>query len=128
MSENLNRDFSKYEAMSTEELEEILRLDAEAPEGAQSDTELVLYILEVLASRRNTNNITGNTAQEAWESFQQNYMPEEPQKPVGTKKPDRPRWDPSWLFAVLKESSLDFPRKTRRKTACNCHPSSKSQF
>ena len=87
MSENLNRDFSKYEAMSTEELEEILRLDAEAPEGAQSDTELVLYILEVLASRRNTNNIAGNTAQEAWESFQQNYMPEEPQKPVGTKKP-----------------------------------------
>lgn len=87
MSENLNRDFSKYETMSTEELEEILRLDAEAPEGAQSDTELVLYILEVLASRRNTNNITGNTAQEAWESFQQNYMPEEPQKPVGTKKP-----------------------------------------
>lgn len=80
MSENLNRDFSKYEAMSTEELEEILRLDAEAPEGAQSDTELVLYILEVLASRRNTNNIAGNTAQEAWESFQQNYMPEEPQK------------------------------------------------
>ena len=87
MSENLNRDFSKYEAMSTEELEEILRLDAEAPEGAQSDTELVLYILEVLASRRNTNNITGNTAQEAWESFQQNYMPEEPQKSVETKKP-----------------------------------------
>lgn len=87
MSENLDRDFSKYEAMSTEELEEILRLDAEAPEGAQSDTELVLYILEVLASRRNTNNITGNTAQEAWESFQQNYMPEEPQKPVETKKP-----------------------------------------
>ena len=89
MSENLNRDFSKYEAMSTEELEEILRLDAEAPEGAQSDTELVLYILEVLASRRKTTNITGNTAQEAWESFQQNYMPEEPQKPVGTKKPVR---------------------------------------
>lgn len=87
MSENLNRDFSKYEAMSTEELEEILRLDAEAPEGAQSDTELVLYILEVLASRRNTNNITGNIAQEAWESFQQNYMPEEPQKPAETKKP-----------------------------------------
>ena len=87
MSENLNRDFSKYEAMSTEELEEILRLDAEVPEGAQSDTELILYILEVLASRGNNTNITGNTAQKAWESFQQNYMPEEPQKPVGTKKP-----------------------------------------
>ena len=80
MSEKLNRDFSQYETMKTEELEEILRLDAEAPEGAQSDTDLVLYILEVLTSRRNNTNITRNTAQKAWESFQQNYMPEEPQK------------------------------------------------
>lgn len=87
MSENLNRDFSRYDAMETAELEEILRLDAEAPEGAESDTELILYILEVLASRRNAKNITGNTAQEAWESFQQNYMPEEPQKSVNAKKP-----------------------------------------
>ena len=87
MSEKLSRDFSRYEAMKTEELEEILRLDAEAPEGAQSDTELILYILEVLASRRNAKNITGNTAQEAWESFEQNYMPEEPQKSMDTKKP-----------------------------------------
>lgn len=87
MSDNLNRDFSKYETMETEELEEILRLDAEGPEGAQSDTELLLFILEVLASRRNTNHITGNTAQKAWESFEQNYMPEEPQKSVNTKNP-----------------------------------------
>ena len=86
MSENQNRDFSKYETMSTEELEEILQLDAEAPEGAQTDPELLLFILEVLASRRNTKDITGNTAQKAWESFQQNYMPQEPQKSVETKK------------------------------------------
>lgn len=78
MSENLNRgirDFSKYDSMETEELEQILRLDAEAPEGTESDTELLLYVMEVLASRRNNTNITGNTAQKAWESFQQNYMP-----------------------------------------------------
>ena len=88
MSENLNRDFSQYEAMTTEELEEILRLDAEAPEGAQSDTELILFILEVLASRRNnTNNITGNKAQKAWESFQENYMPGETETRVERKKP-----------------------------------------
>ena len=88
MSENLNRDFSQYEAMTTEELEEILRLDAEAPEGAQSDTERILFILEVLASRRNnTNNITGNKAQKAWESFQENYMPEETEIRVERKKP-----------------------------------------
>lgn len=78
MSENLNRgirDFSKYDSMETEELEQILRLDAEAPEGIESDTELLLYVMEVLAGRRNNTNITGNTAQQAWESFQQNYMP-----------------------------------------------------
>lgn len=86
MSENLNRDFSQYETMSTEELEEILRLDAEAPAGAQTDTELILFILEVLASRRNKENIAGNTAQKAWESFQQHYMPEEPEKPLKTNK------------------------------------------
>lgn len=86
MSENLNRDFSKYEAMETKELEEILRLDAEAPEGTQTDTELLLYILEVLASRNNTENITENKAQKAWESFERNYMPEECQNPVARKK------------------------------------------
>lgn len=86
MSENLNRDFSKYEAMETEELEEILRLDAEAPEGVESDTELLLFILEVLASRNNTESITGNKAQKAWESFEQNYMPEESRNPVVIKK------------------------------------------
>lgn len=86
MSENLNRDFSKYEAMETEELEEILRLDVEAPEGTESDTELLLFILEVLASRNHTKNITGNNAQKAWESFEQNYMPVESQKPAKAKK------------------------------------------
>ena len=87
MSENLNRDFSIYETMSTEELEKLLRLDAEAPAGAEEDTELVLFILEVLARRKKAENITGNNAQKAWESFQENYMPEEAKKPaVWTRK------------------------------------------
>ena len=86
MSDNLNRDFSKYEAMETEELEEILRLDAETPECVETDTELVLFILEVLAKRKNTTNLTGNTAQKAWESFEQNYMPEESWKSATVHK------------------------------------------
>lgn len=77
MSENLNRDFSKYDTMETGELEKILRLDAESPEGGESDTELLLYVMEVLASRRDNTNFTGNTAQKAWESFQKNYIPDE---------------------------------------------------
>ena len=86
MSDNLNRDFSKYETMETEELEEILRLDAETPECVETDTELVLFILEVLAKRKNTTNLTGNTAQKAWESFEQNYMPEKSRKSATTNR------------------------------------------
>ena len=75
MSENRNRDYSKYDSMTTEELEEILRLDMSAPEGDETDTELLLYVMGVLANRR--NNSIGKTALEAWESFQQNYLSEE---------------------------------------------------
>lgn len=75
MSENRNRDYSKYDSMTTEKLEEILRLNVSAPEGDETDTELLLYVMGVLANRR--NNSIGKTALEAWESFQQNYLSEE---------------------------------------------------
>lgn len=79
MSEKGNcgiRDFSKYDEMTTEELEEILRLDAENTEDQESDTETLLYVMEVLTKRRMNNGHTGNTAQEAYESFKQHYVPE----------------------------------------------------
>ena len=93
MSENMNRgsrDFSKFDTMETEELEEILRLDVEAPEEEETDTELLLYIMEVLAERRKNANITGNNAHDAWKSFEENYMPE---NSLETKsKPAPTRW------------------------------------
>lgn len=69
------QDFSKYDAMTSEELAQILRLDSEAPEGNGLDIDSLLYITEVLAERN--QNITGKTAQEAWDSFQNNYLPSE---------------------------------------------------
>lgn len=78
MSENQNRgiqDFSKYDTMETEALEEILRLDAEAPEGQEPDTELLLYVMGVLADRKRNSDNPGKTAQEAWDSFQRHYLP-----------------------------------------------------
>ncbi len=71
------QDFSKYDAMTSEELAQILRLDSEAPEGNGLDIDTLLYITGVLAEREKINNNTGKTAQEAWISFQQNYMPSE---------------------------------------------------
>lgn len=81
MSENRNRserDFSKYDEMETEDLEQILRSDADAPEGVEPDVELILYVMEVLANRRRNNDqVSGKTALEAFESFKQNYLPEQ---------------------------------------------------
>lgn len=45
------KDYSKYDKMSTESLEELLRLDAELPDGEGSDIDEILYISEVIAKR-----------------------------------------------------------------------------
>lgn len=80
MSENQDRgirDFSQYDTMATEELEEILRFDTDAPEGEDTDVDVMLYVLEVLADRRRNNvEVTGKTALEAFEAFKQDYLPE----------------------------------------------------
>lgn len=88
MSENQNRgniDLTIYNSMATDELEEILRLDAEMPEGQESDIDKILYIMEVLAERKRNNSHTGKTALEAYESFKQNYMPETDNNIIPTK-------------------------------------------
>ena len=104
MSENRNRDYSKYDAMTTEELEEILRLDASAPDGEDSDTELLLYVMEVLANRRKNRNITGKTALEAWESFQQNYLDEECSEDV--QEPKKNRTATPWLRRLIAAAAV----------------------
>lgn len=78
MPKNKNRsqqDFSQYNAMSDEQLAEILRSDSEAPEGNGLDIDSLLYITGVLAER-NTGN-SSKTAQEAWDFFQESYLPEQ---------------------------------------------------
>ena len=100
MSEKQNRgigDLSVYDTMATKELEEILRLDAEAPEEQESDIEKILYIMEVLTARNRNNGNPGKTALEAYESFKENYMPESDQSNNAFKKtekrnPKSPRW------------------------------------
>ena len=86
MSENLNRsnpDFSKYDSMSIGELEEILRADAQGSERDDSDVDEILYVMEVLAKKRRENGTAGKTALEAYQEFQQHYLPmaEEESKP-----------------------------------------------
>ena len=107
-----DRDLSRYNHMSTEELEAILRADFELPEEEESDMEKILYITEVIARRR-AGQPTGRYADAdgAWKSFVENYLPEEDQaafRPDGdpgkedesnTKKP-KPRFVRTVLLRV----------------------------
>ena len=75
-----DRDFSRYNHMSTEELETILRANFELPQEEESDMDKILYITEVIARRR-AGQPTGRyaNADGAWKSFVENYLPEEDQ-------------------------------------------------
>ncbi len=92
MSEKQNRgigDMSKYDAMTTEELEEILRLDAQTLEEQESDTDKILCIMEVLAQRKRNSENPGKTAQQAWESFEENYFPLEEENLICVAQTER---------------------------------------
>lgn len=67
--------FKHYDAMSTEELQQILRDDASKHEGSESDMEMLLYVMDVLAKRRQANH-EGKTPEEALETFKQKYNTE----------------------------------------------------
>ena len=95
MSENEHRgtrDLSQYDSMPTEVLDQILRADAEAPAEQESDIELILYIMEVLARRKKENQQSGKSAQQAWESFRKHYLPEQEIQNQNVKKPSGRPW------------------------------------
>lgn len=73
---NKHRDFLKFDNMSTEMLEDILRADSQLPDGENSDTDAILYIMEVIA-KREKEHPTGKftDVHDAWASFSENYLP-----------------------------------------------------
>lgn len=66
------RDFSLYDAMDDEQLRQILRDDASKPEGEDTDMELILHIMEVLARRRKEAN-ENIPPEQALEQFNKKY-------------------------------------------------------
>jgi len=71
-----SRSFSEFDKMGTKELEKILRLDAQLPEGEDCDTELILHISEVIAKREQENS-SGRLPDidKAWNVFNEKYRP-----------------------------------------------------
>lgn len=68
-----HRNYSRFDEMSTETLQEILRQDSYCE---NSDTDVILYILEVIQKRESQNpQYNPINVDEAWKSFQENYKP-----------------------------------------------------
>ena len=67
---NKKRDYSRYDQMSTSELEQLLRLDFQAAEGGDSDLDAILYISDLLAKRNSPADTDA-----AWEQFETKYRP-----------------------------------------------------
>jgi len=66
------RDFSMYDAMDDEQLRQILRDDASKTEGEDTDLELMLHIMEVLARRRRETS-KDISPEESLEQFKKKY-------------------------------------------------------
>lgn len=115
---------SRFDAMSTEELQAFLREDTSKPMGEESDTEEIFYVMEVLAKRRKEKN-GGKPPVEALESFKQNYHTENETPyisesvPVARKRSNSGRWKRGLVAAVaaicilvignsITASALDF--------------------
>ncbi len=71
-----NRDFSRFDELSTSELENIIRQDSMLEDDEDSDIDAILYITDILARRREEEN-NGNVedVEAAWQSFKKNYYP-----------------------------------------------------
>ena len=101
---NENR-FSRYDAMSTEDLQAFLREDASKPMGEESDTKDILYVMEVLAKRRKEQT-GGKDPAEALASFKNNYYSENEtpyvseSAPVAHKRSNSGHWRRGLVAAV----------------------------
>lgn len=69
------QNFSIYDGMSTEALEEILRKSAQPSSEEEYDADAILYILEVIEERKAERLSKAEAAETALRDFYENYLP-----------------------------------------------------
>lgn len=72
-----DQEYSKYDNMSTEALDEILRQDFLLSDDADSDVDAILYISQIIVEREKatpTGRFDDIDVDAAWESFKQNHL------------------------------------------------------
>lgn len=85
-------ELSRYDSMSTEELQEILRKHARGEQDTEPDTQKLFEIMEVLSERRQkTDPQAFRSDEEAFAEFCEHYMPKEKEavKPKAIRFPKR---------------------------------------
>lgn len=70
-SNSSTRDFSHFDKLSTEELQEIIRQDSFLDDDP-SDIDAILYITDLLVKRSDSSN-NSKDVEAAWKSFKENY-------------------------------------------------------
>ena len=76
MSVEKHPEYPMFDAMSTEELEEILRMDSYGAADDKYDTDAILYIMEVVAQRKRASATYQKAgAEQALKEFKEVYMP-----------------------------------------------------
>ena len=75
MSEEVMKTDGCFDTMTTQQLEELLRADAEGT--GNLDTDSLFYIMELLAARQETE---GRSAAQAYAEFCEDYMPRKEKK------------------------------------------------
>lgn len=69
-----NRNYSRFDALSTEALREILYQDSLLPDDEESDMDAILYIMEVIAKREALEPTEKHlSTEEAWQLFNEHY-------------------------------------------------------
>ena len=88
-----HEELSRFDSMSTEELQEILRKHAHGELEIEPDTQELYKIMEVLSVRRQENNPQAfQTDEEAYVEFCQHYKPEEQAADMPKGIPFPSRW------------------------------------
>jgi len=100
--------FKKYDDMSTEELQQILREDASKPEGEENNMEALLYVMKVLANRRQAQN-EGKSPEEALGSFMQNYYVEDDESSGSERNSSSRKHNPGyrrWMSGLIAAAAM----------------------
>ena len=104
----MDNEFEKYDTMSTEELQQLLREDASKPEGDETNMETLLYVMKVLANRRQAQN-EGKSPEEALESFMQNYYVEDDKSSGSERKSSDRKHNPGfrrWMSGLIAAAAM----------------------